>query len=87
MWPARSVSRERRYPRSLLEFRNGFTFLRVPVIADWQTKNTSALHRIPAQDRRTVETVVSLPVNLQVLLQLLILLRIGQVHPFRSQIE
>ena len=74
-------------PPSSFEFRNGCVFRRIPVITDRQPKDTRALDWIAAQDGRPVQTVILLPVDLQILLQTSIPLRIPQMHLLRVQIE
>jgi hypothetical protein len=60
-----------------LEFGDGLILLTVPVIADRQPKDASALDWIAAQDRCPVQTMITLMIYLPALLQTLILLNVG----------
>ena len=57
----------------LFEFRDGFVFLRIPVVTDRKTKDAGTLDRIAAQNGCPMQTVITLAVYLQILLQPLIL--------------
>ncbi len=71
----------------MLERRDGGVFGGVPVVANRQTKNADVVERIAAEDGCAVEAVVFLVIDVEVLLEALVELRVGEMNFFGVEVE